>query len=160
MSGNQSRKKRTIEDYGWFKKDGHKVNSIVNSGLKTELQHILSIESNPHFIFTDNENFSQRLPDVMLDDKVLGDKSTERAAIVETSNVDNKYFQLFYRIRNGLAHGNFALSLDPNGERMVVIQDNDRYSVTARIIIRMKTILKFIDIIDRNNLLGGQVTKS
>lgn len=63
------------------------------------------------------------------------------------------YLKFFYRIRNGFAHGKYCLRLSEDNIKMVIIQDNDKYNVTGRIVVRLSTLLNFINEIDINNLI-------
>ena len=143
ICGKQSMKKRSLTDYGW------ENNSIVNSGAKNKLESILKLDENYNFIFTYEDNLKKSFSDVSLEDGQIIDFHPERAAIGKTKE-SNKYFKLFYRIRNGLAHGRFILRYNSLGEKMVLIQDNDTHNVTARIVLKLETILRFIDAIDKN----------
>ena len=73
--------------------------------------------------------------------------------IGKTTQEGNKYTKLFYRIRNGFAHGRFALKYDSNHIKMVVIQDWDTKNVTGRIVLKLQTLLDFIETVDRNNII-------
>ncbi len=59
----------------------------------------------------------------------------------------------FYRIRDGLAHGKFKLRYSETNKKVIVIQDDDGYNVTARIIIKLDTLLSFVSVIDMNRLI-------
>lgn len=145
---NQSSKKRTFFDYGWAGE------SIVKSGLKAELETVLPLDGNAHFVFEDTPNLETQFEEHDLQNGKLRFIEEERAVLTKTHG-SNKYLKLFYRIRNGLAHGSFALRLNSLAERMIIIQDQDHYCVTARIVLKIDTLLKLIQIIDRNGLIVG-----
>lgn len=157
MCGNQSMKKRSIADYGWtivpaLKKKNEVNPTLSNTGLDTELKRVLDLESDS-FVFTDKNDLKKRFDDNNLSDGTLTDFDTERCVIGKTSQESNKYTRLFYRIRNGFAHGRFALKYDSNHIKMVVIQDWDFKNVTGRIVLKLQTLLDFIEAVDRNNII-------
>jgi hypothetical protein len=76
----------------------------------------------------------------------------ERAVLAHTRG-ENKYLKLFYRIRDGFAHGRFKLRLSSRREKMIVIQDNDNNNVTARIVIKLETLMQFISAVDQNHII-------
>ena len=149
----QSTKKRTIEDYGWVSRTPGKAANIVSSGLKEVLANVLHLDGNASFIFTDEDDLAVRFAETDLINVNPNEIAIERAVIGKTTTETNAYFKLFYRIRNAFAHGRFALRLTRAGEQIVIIQDNDTYNVTARIILRKRTLLDFARVVDRNNLL-------
>jgi hypothetical protein len=157
MCGSQSMKKRSIADYGWtiipaLKKKNQVNPTLSNTGLDTELKKVLDLES-ASFVFTDKNDLKKRFDDNNLSDGSLTDYDTERCVIGKTTQEGNKYTKLFYRIRNGFAHGRFALKYDSNHIKMVVIQDWDTKNVTGRIVLKLQTLLDFIETVDRNNII-------
>lgn len=150
LSGNQSYKKRKINDYGW-------AGSITKSGLKNQLSKILDLDKNSNFVFlNDKDDTSKKVVDryksVTLEDGAAFDFNYEHAVIGRTS-ADNKFTKLFYRIRDGLAHGKYILKLSSTNEKMVVIQDDGNNAVTARIIIRLDTLIRIVKTIDKKHIL-------
>lgn len=152
MCGSQSHKKRMISDYGWQNLKDNSSASITNSGLKTQLEKILKLDQNEKFIFTENDDLKESFEKVELFDESSNQLLYERAVVGYTRE-SNKYYKLFYRIRNALAHGRFSLKYNINAEKMIIIQDNDRNNVTARIVLKLDTIMKIIDVVDKNKLL-------
>lgn len=157
MCGSQSMKKRSIADYGWtiipaLKKKNQVNPTLSNTGLDTELKKVLDLES-ASFVFTDKNDLKKRFDDNNLSDGSLTNYDTERCVIGKTTQEGNKYTKLFYRIRNGFAHGRFALKYDSNHIKMVVIQDWDTKNVTGRIVLKLQTLLDFIETVDRNNII-------
>ena len=149
ISGKQSAKKRTFSDYGWS-------GSITKSGLKLQLSTILELDKNTNFVFlndkdTKSKKVSAKFKTVSLEDGAIFDFDYEHAVIGRT-NENSNYAKLFYRIRDGFAHGKFILKLSNAGERMVVIQDDGR-CVSARIVIRLATLIDLIKVIDKNHIL-------
>lgn len=143
----QSFKNRTFIDYGW------ESNSINNPQLNNALNSVLNFSNSTTFIFTEEDDLKEKFNEYNLRDGVLENYDTERCVIRKT-NETNKYLRLFYRIRNCLAHGNFSFKYSSNKEKMVCFQDNDGHNVTARIVIKLSTLLNFIYSIDINNILN------
>ncbi|MDD3068262.1 MAG: hypothetical protein PHF05_09760 [Candidatus Izemoplasmatales bacterium] len=145
MCGTQSAKKRTFSDYGWS------VENVKNTTLGVALENVLNLNRNPDFVFTDKDELAIQFNSKDLPDGALMDVDKERAVISKTSE-KNKYLKLFYRIRNGFAHGKFILRLSSQNEKMVIIQDDNGHNVTARIVIKLKTLLNYVNTVDINGL--------
>ena len=149
LCGTQSRKKRTLCEYGWT------PDSFTKSGLKSELEKILKLDDNKNFCFTEEDDLADRFKENDLLNGPLANVDIERAVISKTQG-DNKYLKLFYRIRDGFAHGSFSLRLNTSDEKMIVIQDQDKSNVSARIVMKLNTLLQFIYSIDRNHLVNSK----
>jgi hypothetical protein len=145
----QSAKKKTFADYGWS-------GNYERNGLKQLLQNIVDLYDQNHFSFVsenDDENtFKAGCERLNLANGPIQEFSTERASISITPGTNN-YLKLFYRIRDGFAHGNFCLKLSEHNERMIIIQDHDKNNVTARIVFKLQTLLRMIAAIDKNHLI-------
>lgn len=146
MCGTQSAKKRTFKDYGWTSE------SVKNTAIGDALTTELSLNRNANFIFTNKDDLATQFASHNFPDGLLEDVDIERAVIARTSE-SNNHLKLFYRIRDGFAHGKFKLRLSTSSEKMVVIQDDNRHNVTARIVLKLSTILGFIDVVDINGLV-------
>lgn len=146
MCGNQSFKKRNFTDYGWPE------NSIRYPNLKKVLNDILKFKESEVFQFTEKDDLKTQFEENNLLDVYKLNVDTERFVIGKT-NEKNQYLKLFHRIRNGFAHGKFKLRLSSNNEKMVVIQDDNGNNVTARIVLRLSTILRFICAVDIKGLI-------
>ncbi len=146
MCGTQSAKKRAFTDYGWA------TESVKNTALGNALTSELSLNRNSDFIFTDKDDLATQFANHNFPDGLLADVDMERAVIGRTSG-SNNHLKLFYRIRDGFAHGKFKLRLSTSNEKMVVIQDDNGHNVTARIVLKLSTILGFIDAVDINGLI-------
>ena len=146
MCGSQSAKKRNFAFYGWDSE------SIKATALGEALFTVLSLNRNPAFVFTDRDDLAVQFAALDLTDGELENVDCERAVIGKTSE-SNNYMRLFYRIRDGFAHGKYLLRFSSTRERMVIIQDDDRYNVTARIVLKLSTLLKFIEVIDTNSVI-------
>lgn len=155
--GNQSMKKRCFADYGWYSF----ARSICSKDepnrdvyLKDRLSEIIDLEDKANFVFiSDSDDIAICFQNCNLADGPLADKLVERAVIGKTSE-PSKFLKLFYRIRDGLAHGKFILKYNENNEKMVIIQDDDGHFVTARLIIKLSTLLEIISAVDKNQLIS------
>ncbi len=148
---NQSRKRKTFTDYGW---SNNQLKSTSKDGVVLEniLKGIIDLTKS-NFVFTDENDLKKQFDSLNLQDAALTDYDNERMVISKT-NAGNKYLKLFYRIRNGLAHGKFILKKSSAGEKMFVMQDDDTRNVTARIVVKLSTLLKFVDEIDKSGVLN------
>lgn len=152
--GNQSMKKRELVDYGW---DGYATKpdeqmTDEKHYLKDAVLSIIDLSDKSHFIFTDEDNLRECYEKLALTDGILPEFDTERGVISRT-NESNQFLKLCYRIRDGFAHGKFLLKLNSNNEKMIIIQDDDSKNVTARIVIKLDTLIRIITIVDKNNLI-------
>lgn len=147
MCKNSSFKTKTFTDYGWSS------DNISKAGCLEQLSNILLLDKNKNFLFYAGEDIKQQFNMLNLLDEFTNDIDTERAVIKRTFE-ENNYFRLFNRIRNALAHGNYKLVYSSKNEKMIIIQDNDRYNVTARIVIKLNTIFELIKVIDKNNIFN------
>ena len=136
--GSQSFKKRSFSDYGWSNNSIEQI--IEHKKVKTELGKALSdvidLKNNRFCFLTDKGNLDDLFKRCNLLDGSLSDYDTERAVISDASK-SNKYLKLFYRIRDGFAHGKFLLKYSSTHEKMVIIQDDNTHNVTARIVIKL-----------------------
>jgi len=156
LCGNQSKKKRTFQEYGWHYFARTLGNNDVDDSiyLKDKLSQAINLDNKSNFLFyKKSDNITSMYDSLNLSNGLLNDYFTERAACLITSN-SNRYLHLFYRIRNGLAHGKFVLK-NENNTKMIIIQDDDQYNVTGRIVVKLDTLLKLIEIIDKNRLIIG-----
>ena len=77
-------------------------------------------------------------------------RDVERIAIYKPSNYP-EFMAVFYHIRNALAHGRLAMY--KHGEGIVFILEDgvkrgDRFQVRSRMVLKKRTLLKWIDIIE------------
>lgn len=154
--GKQSLKKRNFETYGWDKFSRTIGNKIADptTYLKDALTAIIDLDNQNYFLFTKNgDDLAQCFLKVDLPNGPLNDLITERCVCTRNTE-SNRFLNLFYRIRDGFAHGKFLLKNGTNNIKMVIIQDDDGHSVTARIVIKLETLLQIVDVVDRNGLIG------
>lgn len=145
MCGTQSAKKKSFTDYGWNSNkiedtsSGKAVPTALGKSLKTVLE-FKRLDSS--FVFSSNNDLGQLFLNNQLSDGILPEYDTERFVIGNTTG-ENKYTKLFYRIRDGFAHGKYILKYSSRNEKMILFQDNDRTKVTARILLKLNTLLSF-----------------
>ncbi len=125
---------------------------MKGSPLGEALVDVINLNRNENFIFTEKDDLRDRFETCDLLDGDITNLNIERGVIGKTSETCN-HLKLFYRIRNALAHGKFKLRLNNANEKIVVIQDDNGHNVTARIVLKLSTILSLIDATDINGLI-------
>ena len=146
MCENQSDKKRTLADYGW-------ASTVKYSEIKKELKEKINFNIE-NFVFRDEGG----LKDVCTENNLIINKvalDSERGVIGKTAG-QNKLLKLFHRIRNVFSHGRFVMRLSGK-DRYVIMEDKDSHNVTARIVIKLDTLIGIIDTIDINHLTGERI---
>ena len=143
MCENQSDKKRTLEDYGWASTVNY---SEITGVLKERIG--FDIEN---FVFRDDGCLRAvfRENNLIINGVTL---DSERGVIGKTVG-QNKLLKLFHRIRNIFSHGRFAMRLSGE-DRYIIMEDKDSHNVTARIVIKLDTLMGIVDTIDKNHLTG------
>ena len=153
--GKQSMKQRNFATYGWsnFARTIGNTTPDTNIYLKDALTQIVDLDDQSHFLFTfSGDDVAKCFANVGLSDGNLNDLDTERC-VCTRNNESNRFLNLFYRIRDGLAHGKFLLKYGTNNCKMVAIQDDDGHSVTARIVIKLDTLLRIVSTVDKNGII-------
>lgn len=151
MAGTHSQKKRTFKDYGWD------TNRTINSKLAKALNSVLNLNRNANFIFPKEDNLRECFNITNLNDGEIRDLTYERFVVTPAKVYENKYFDLFSHIRNGLAHGKYKLRYSKNNVKMIIIQDNDSNNVTARIVLKIETLLNLVKTIDKNKIIQRSI---
>ena len=136
---------RSLKQYGWT--NPWKAPYYLN-------KHLLKAATNDKLLFT-AENYkkmSQALNDASLNDDFSTDLATERICIHKGQ--DPVFISVFKHIRNAFAHCRLNL-VDIEGDCIFILEDigaksknSDQYKVSARMILRESTLLKWIDIIE------------
>ena len=133
---------RTLEEYGWstpwrkpFYLNRHLRKSSTNFNL------IYSADS--------YDNLEKALRKANLLDAFPCDLHTERICIYD--NKKNQFLSVFYHLRNAFAHCRLNM-VDVDGECVFILEDvvrsKDKNKISARMILRKSTLLKWIDIIE------------
>lgn len=139
---NLSLSKRKLQAYGF--------NNIKR--VERTLKELINFDS-PYVYILDKDSVTNiDLCNNYLNDYNLTDLSFERATFIELKKETNKYFQLFHHIRNSLAHGSFAV-VEENNEKYLIMQSNEGISIKSRMIFKLSTIIKIIEVIDQNQLI-------
>ncbi len=145
MGKNQSGQGKTYLDYGW------KGPTLNSSGLKSHLEKILQLSN---FRFLDHgEDLKENFEDLGLI-YPIEDLESERGVFAKTPG-SSKYDKFFYRIRNCFAHGGFHFLFNKERKIMVVLEDHSSDNVSARIVIKLETLLKIVNCIDKNDILSS-----
>ena len=144
----QSLKGRSLATYGW-------EGDYARNGLKEQLKGVIDLYDDSIAYFAgdqDAEGTFKRACERFLLTNEIKDLSRERVAVSNTYGTNN-YLRLFYRIRDGFAHGKFVLKYNEQREKVVIIEDDNTYNVTARMVIKLDTLKQLIRVIDRNEIL-------
>lgn len=144
----QSRRSRPLSFYKWKEKPWY-----VPSYLKEPLNRIIFGDDEHRFYAGTRENFADKIAGHDLDENFYNHRSYQRIGIVNSEG--NEYMSLFYHIRNSLAHGRLAMYQAHDGDIMFVMEDgrtvgekkDDKFEVTARIVLLKSTLLKIIRLI-------------
>ena len=145
MCNSQSNKKRSLVDYGW-------VDNTWKDVVEQQLLTAFAYDS-AHCVNKSDFDLKSSFTSMQLEDGLLANVDDERFVIAKTSE-QNKWLKLFHRLRDGFAHGKFCLRYSSAGEKMVVIQDDDGNVVTARIVLKLSTVLAIISTIDMSHLIS------
>lgn len=133
---------RTLEEYGWnfpWRKPFY-----LN-------RHLRKASTNFNLIYSADsyDNLEKALKKANLLDEFPSDLHTERICIYD--NKKNQFLSVFYHLRNAFAHCRLNM-VDVDGECVFILEDvvcrNGKNKVSARMILRKSTLLKWIDIIE------------
>ena len=135
---------RTLSEYGWtapWKKPYY-----LNRQLR-------QAASNYKLLFSAKgyDEMDSALERANLKDAFPSDFSRERICIYD--NQGNQFISVFYHIRNAFAHCRLNM-VDVDGECVFILEDvqskknTEQLKVSARIILRKSTLIKWIDLIE------------
>lgn len=135
---------RTLLEYGW--------KMPWRKPYKLNLQ-LKEASSNHNLIFSAKSygDMDKALEKANLKDEFPLNLETERVCVYD--NLNNQFMSTFYHIRNAFAHGRLNM-MDVNGECVFVLEDIVKNrkkgicKVSARMILRKNTLLKWIEIIE------------
>lgn len=138
---------KPLVEYGWSERWG-------NYRTKGTLNNILrNASSNFSFLYsaTGNNDIFQACQKANLYDGFPQDLDIERAAISISDK--NQFLSLFRHIRNAFSHGRINMCEMADGDLMFIFEDvgrkkADRIPVSARMMLRKSTLLRWIDIIE------------
>ena len=135
-----------IEEYGWspdaWRDD---LQKRLDSILTSEKRRMLALPSRQS-----KAGLARLFADYDLGDGPLANLHVERA-VVRPECDSYCYLRLFRHVRNCLAHGRFVV-VEGEGVSgpIMIMEDKDKYSITARMVLRVETLYKW-----RNIILGG-----
>lgn len=135
---------KTLSEYGWnapWKKPYY-----LNKQLR-------QVTSNYNLLFSAKsyDDMDVALEKADLKDTFPSNFSRERICIYD--NQGNQFLSVFYHIRNAFAHCRLNM-VDVDGECVFILEDvqpnknSDQLKVSARMILRKSTLLKWIDLIE------------
>jgi hypothetical protein len=135
---------KSLSDYGWNNlwKDPYSLNAQLWQAVSTEK----SI-----YIAKKYDDMDAELENAGLKDSFPSKLSHERVCIYNSQG--NQILSVFYHIRNAFAHCRLNM-VDVDGECVFVLEDvepkknAERLKVSARMILRKSTLLKWIDLIE------------
>jgi hypothetical protein len=142
---NLSAMRKSLSDYGWntpWRKPYYLNRQLRQAASTYDL--LYSAEK--------YDKMDVALEKADLKDSFPSDLSRERICICDNQN--NQFLSVFYHIRNAFAHGRLNM-FDVDGECTFVFEDvrpskkTEELKVSARMIIRKSTLLKWIEIIER-----------
>lgn len=135
---------RTLEEYGWS--TPWRKPYYLNRQLK-------QAASNYELLFSAKgyDEMDVALDKAKLKDDFPSDLTRERICIY--NNHSNQFMSVFYHLRNAFAHCRLNMA-DVNGACVFIIEDvqpnkkEDKVKVSARMVLRKSTLLKWIDLIE------------
>lgn len=146
---------RTLEQYGWF--TPWRKPYYLNRQLR-------QVSSNYELLFSAKgyDEMDVVLEKDNLKDGFPSDLSRERICIYD--NQKNQFLSVFYHIRNAFAHCRLNM-IDVDGECVFVLEDvqpkknADQLKVSARMILRKSTLLRWIELIENGECEYKKVQK-
>lgn len=147
--------KKTLSEYGWatpWKKPYYLNKQLRQAASNYELL----------FSVSKYENMETALDKANLKDDFPSDYSYERICFYDSQK--NQFMSVFYHIRNAFSHGRIKM-VDVEGECVLILEDiasngknTNSMIVSARMIIRKSTLLKWIEIIENGESEYVQTT--
>lgn len=138
---------RFLGEYGWNRKADH-------TSLERKL---LTSAKLRRFVMVRADKISDTLSLMNLDGEICWEHpravlkqnysiSVNEDGTVSITNAETRMQCLFRHIRNALAHNRIYFS--PNGEK-ILLEDADEKDITARILIPIRSLIKWVEIIDK-----------
>ncbi len=135
---------RSLEEYGW--RTPWRKPFYLNKQLKRAAQ-------NPYLLFSakNYNTLESALEKAKFKDNFPSDFETEGICIYD--NMNNQFLSVFYHLRNAFAHGRFNM-VDVDADCIFILEDmihekkHNRYKLSARMILRKSTLIKWIDLIE------------
>lgn len=133
---------RSLSDYGW--------DTPWKKPFKLNLQ-LKQAAANYELLFSAEkyEKMESALAKADLKENFPSNLGKERICVHNSKK--NQFMSVFYHIRNSMAHGRLNM-VDVDGECVFIFEDayrkNDRFRVSARMILRKRTLLNWIELIE------------
>lgn len=137
---------RTLQFYHWKEKPWS-----TNRYLKNKLDEGVFFNRGKYFrCVSKTSQLVDALHKAELGEDFYLHREIERAAF--TNAAGNEYMSLFHHIRCALAHGRIAMFEIPDSDDLLFVMENgseygNGFQVKARMVLRRRTLLKWIDII-------------
>lgn len=134
---------KSLEKYGW--NDPWKKPQLLQRKLKL-------VSNNDNLIFSSKtiDDMKQALEKANLLDDIKANINLERIAIYNSEK--NQFMSIFYHLRNAFAHGRFNIFDVGLDDYVFIFEDISKRinmnKVTARMILRKSTLIKWIDLIE------------
>lgn len=138
-----------LSHYGW----GSKV--WKNDELKKKLFEVAGLCRETTFVVAKTlEEMKSSFEKTSLKKHFHSDRDTERVAVYKSNY--NEFLAICYHIRNSLAHGRFQMYTNSSNEVVFAMEDGikqrDKFEVRSRMILKKSTLIKWIDILERNDM--------
>lgn len=129
---------KTLDEYGW-KKPWQKPYWLN--------KQLIQASTNCNLLFPANtyQDFDIALKKAGMYDKFPDNLEQERIALYDKKK--NQFMSVFYHLRNAFAHCRLNM-VDVNNECVFVLEDAYKQKITARMILKKSTLIKWIDIIE------------
>jgi len=135
---------KSLQEYGWSTPWNKPF--YLNKQLK-------QVVNNNNFLAAAKtyDEMDKHLKKVNLKDNFPSDFSIERICIYDKK--DNHFLSVFYHLRNAFAHCRLNM-VDVDGECVFILEDvepnrnSENLKISARMILKKSTLLKWIDIIE------------
>ena len=137
-----------LSRYGWGK------DVWKNDKLKNRLFEAAGIERKKTFTAVKRLNEMKKACSLInLKKGFQQERQNERIVIYKPSKY-NEFMAICYHIRNSLAHGRLAMYPIKDSEDITFVMEdgvpqNDKFQVRARMVLKKSTLLKWIDILKR-----------
>lgn len=143
-----------MKNYGWDEKKVWKDNK-----LKNQLFSIAHLEKDKtFFVAKQADKMKEQCEKAKLKKQFHSMLNEEKIVIYK--NQMNEFMSILYHIRNSFAHGRFTTYTRDNETIFVlesVRKNRGEFQVRSRMILKQTTLLKWIDIIQKNEI--GEVKK-
>lgn len=135
---------KCLREYGWD--TPWRKPQYLQRKLKTA-----SFNENLLFSAQTIDDMRQALEKADLLEDIMANPGTERIAVY--NNKKNQFMSVFYHLRDAFAHGRLnMIDIGVEGDYAFILEDvskrKEAYRVTARMVLRKSTLIKWIDLIE------------